>query len=218
VTYQGVWWKDALVSIDHGAPDPIAQGATLVAVRPGEDATGFDMCFGCTAIRITGITPGDGSLTVAFETSGLLPAGVQGLAVNPAAAGYTYTVTCTSSTGVTGSATGTSSPITVTGLTPGADYTCQVTASDGSVTFAGSAMSGPVQSTPATASPSGEVPVPVNLPATGPSSPSVGAQSGASMARTGAESGAAARFGLAVLALGVALVIGTRRRKSSATA
>ncbi len=125
VSYPGVWWKNALVNIDEGSPDPIDQGATLIAVKPGEHLKGYDMCFGCNAITITKITPGDGSLTVEFETSGLLPAGVQSMAVNPAASGYTYTVTCTSATGVTGTATGTSSPITVTGLTPGADYTCR---------------------------------------------------------------------------------------------
>jgi hypothetical protein len=139
------------------------------------------------------------------------------MAVNPAAAGYTYTVTCTSTTGVTGTATGTSSPITVTGLTPGADYTCRVTASDGAVTVAGSENSGFVQSTPvpATASPSGEVPV--TLPTTGPSSPSVGSQSGSSMARTGAESGVVASLGAVALAFGLALVIAGRRRKSGAS-
>ena len=219
VSYPGVWWKNALVSIDQGSPDPIEQGATFVTVEPGKHLTGYDMCFGCTAIRITKITPGDGSLTVAFETTGILPAGVQSMAVNPAAAGYTYTVTCTSPTGVTGTATGTSSPITVTGLTPGADYTCRVTASDGSVTVAGSEASGVVQSTPvpATASPSGEVPVPVTLPSTGPTSPAVGAQSGSSMARTGAESGVIASLGALALAMGLAFVIAGRRRRSGAS-
>jgi hypothetical protein len=42
-----------------------------------------------------------------------------------------YTATCTSSTGTTGSATGTASPIVVTGLTDGATYTCTVNATNG---------------------------------------------------------------------------------------
>jgi hypothetical protein len=215
-SYQGFWWKDALLDIDRGSPDPIAQGATFVTVKPGAHLTGYDVCFGCTAITITGITPGDGSLTVAFETSGLLPAGVQSLAVNPAAAGFTYTATCTSSTGVAGSASGPTSPITVTGLTPGAEYTCRVTASDGSTTVAASAVSGGVQSASVPASPDGSIPV--DLPATGPSTPTVGAQaSGGSMARTGAESGLEARFGAALLALGLALVVAARKRKSHAS-
>ncbi len=54
-------------------PDPIAQGATLVTVKPGQDLAGFDWCFGCTAVTITSVTPGPGSLKVAFTTPGLVP-------------------------------------------------------------------------------------------------------------------------------------------------
>lgn len=54
-----------------------------------------------------------------------------------------YTATCTSSDGgATGTASGTSSPITVTGLTAGDDYTCTVTATNSyGITSAASAAS-----------------------------------------------------------------------------
>lgn len=205
-SYRGVWWKGAVVDLaDHGAPDPIRDGATLVAVRPGQDLTGFDWCFGCTAIEITSVTPTDGSLTVAFTTPGLLPAGIQSLAVAPAATGFSYTVTCTSPTGVTGVATGTSSPITVSGLTVGASYTCTVVASNGGVTVASSPVSEVVVSAE-----NGTIPVvvPASLP-TAASTPSAGSD----LARTGADSMMQARLGLVLLALGGALVFAGRKRR-----
>ncbi len=211
-SYQAVWWNGAPIDLPRGdgGPDPIAQGAHLLTVSPGQDLTGYDWCFGCSAITITGITPGRGSLTVAFTTS-LLPASGAPGAIAPTAA-RSYTVTCTSSTGgVTGVATGPSSPITVTGLTPGATYTCQVAASDGSVTVASS----PVSDAAVSASSSGSDPAAetVSFPAASPStaSPSTGG-----MARTGANSSDQARVGLASLLLGIILILLTRARRSRA--
>lgn len=67
--------------------------------------------------------PTNGSLTVSFTT--LLPAQTNG---SPLTA-PNYTATCKSSDGgVTKSATGTTRPITVNGLSPGKHYTCQVRA------------------------------------------------------------------------------------------
>jgi hypothetical protein len=182
-----------------------------MALRPGQDLTGVDWCFGCTAITITSITPGNGSLTVAFTTS-LPPAGAPG-EISAYAAGdplRTYTVTCTSSTGgVTGSASGPSSPITVTGLTPGATYTCQVAASDGSVTVASSEVSGSVMSTTS----SGD-----SDPAARTVAFPVSSSSGASgeMARTGVSSSTQARVGVASLLLGLSFILLTRARRSRA--
>jgi len=63
-------------------------------------------------------TAGNASATVSFT----------GPANNGGSAVIDYTAQCTSGGGVTGSATGGASPLTVSALTPGATYTCTVTA------------------------------------------------------------------------------------------
>ena len=211
-SYQAVWWNGVPLSLENseGGPDPMAQGANLVTVQPGQHLTGYDWCFGCTAITITSITPGDGSLTVAFTTS-LPPAGAPG-GVAPAADARIYTVTCTSSNGgVTGSASGPASPITVTGLTPGATYTCRVAASDGSVTVASSDVSGEVISTSSGASGAGSDPVAKTV-----AFPTSSASASGGMARTGVSSSAQALVGVASLLLGLILILLTRARRSRA--
>ncbi len=140
VNYPAVWWSNAPLSLDislDGGPDPIAQGATLVTIAPGAQLTRFDQCFGCKpappTITITDITTEDGSITVAFVTS--MP---HTQALRESVPLVNYTLSCTSITDVSRSANSGSSPITVTGVTPGAIYTCQVTANDGSSTVASS--------------------------------------------------------------------------------
>ena len=94
-SYPAVWWKGAKVTIkgQQGGPDPIAQGATLVTVKPGHDLAGYDWCFGCTAITITSITPANGSLTVAFATPGLLSTvGASSLSARASARSFTRRV------------------------------------------------------------------------------------------------------------------------------
>jgi protocatechuate 3,4-dioxygenase beta subunit len=143
VNYPAVWWSHIPLSLDvslDGGPDPIAQGANLVTIAPGAQLTGFDQCFGCTppppaTITITNITTENDSITVAFATSSPRPQTFSEAAPLPV-----YTLTCSSSTGVTRSASAASSPITVTGVTQGATYTCTVSSSDGSTTVASSVV------------------------------------------------------------------------------
>ena len=132
---------------NKGGPDPIAQGADLVTVAPGQNLTGYDTCFGCTSIPITSITPGPNSLTVAFSTPDLtgLERGRHGCGRRAERRGtrgptLNYTVTCTSPTGVAGSAGGPGSPITVIGLTRAATYACRVTADTGGTLVAASVL------------------------------------------------------------------------------
>ena len=145
ISYHAVWWNGVTLALDqnsNGGPDPIAQGAHLVTVTPGQALTGYDWCFGCTAISIATITPETGSLTVAFTTPGLATdtTDTQGTA-SARASNLTYTATCTSSTGkASGSAEGPSAGIAVTGLAPG-NYTCVVTAADDRTTVLSSAVS-----------------------------------------------------------------------------
>jgi len=88
---------------------------------------------------LTGVTAGNASAIVAFLTP----------ATNGGAAITGYTATC-SGGGVTRTATGTSSPITVTGLTNFTNYVCSVTATN--VAGTGPASAGAV----VTPSPSGQ--------------------------------------------------------------
>ena len=143
VNYTALWWDAIPLHLDNtteGGPDPIAQGATLVTVAPGEQLTDHDFCFGCTAIAISGVTPGSESLTVEFTTPGLANPNVQATAEDTREDALTYAATCASSTGgIGGSATGADpGSITVAGLTAGATYTCQVTASDNEIPVAAS--------------------------------------------------------------------------------
>lgn len=208
VSYQGAWWLDApVVLTNSSSPDPIAQRATLVTMTPGQRLTGYDHCFGCSAIAITKITPGTGSLTVSFTTPGMASGAPGSLA--PQGNALTYTVTCTSTTGgVTGSASGPSSPITVTGLTPGESYTCHVTGSSGAVTVAASSGGVAVVSASSSgADPSGES---ASAPSSASSTPTGVV---AEMARTGANSAMQALLGAGSLALGLALIAITRSRR-----
>jgi protocatechuate 3,4-dioxygenase beta subunit len=145
VNYPAVWWSRVPLSLDislDGGPDPIAQGANLVTIVPGAQLTGFDQCFGCTpppdpiTITITNITTENDWITVAFSTSSPHTQAF----LEEAAPLPTYTLTCTSATGVTRSASSASSPITVTGVTRGATYACSVSSSDGSTTVASSVV------------------------------------------------------------------------------
>ncbi len=80
---------------------------------------------------ITSITPGDGSATIYFNA----PASNGGATITQ------YTATCNPGAHT---ATGTSSPIVVTGLTNGATYTCTVTATNSAGTGSASSSSSSV--------------------------------------------------------------------------
>ncbi len=159
--FTALWWNAVPLSLaqqgGQGGPDPIAQGANLVSIAPGQQLTGYDWCFGCTAIVISNITPGTDSLNLTFDTPGLAPdGGTQGTASSAstgASAGVsaqsrpalTYTASCVSfGGGAPGSATGTTTSLVVAGLTAGKTYTCEVSASDGTTTVASSAVSAAV--------------------------------------------------------------------------
>jgi LPXTG-motif cell wall-anchored protein len=208
--YTAAWWKGVPLQLDqnnNGGPDPIAQGAELVTVAPGQHVDGHDWCFGCTAISLSTITPGDGSLTVPFTTPGLAAPDLL-TASSVMRTTLTYTAACTSSTGgVAGSAEAGTSPITVPGLTPGATYTCVVSAADGPTIVATSTASRDIALAAAPNAPGASTRTAVSrLDVTGPGA----------LARTGTSSTTTfGAFGLALLALGLALVITTRRRTSS---
>jgi protocatechuate 3,4-dioxygenase beta subunit len=209
-SYNGVWWDGAPIHIDqntNGGPDPIAQGANLVTVTPGQDLSGYDRCFGCTAISIWSITPGTGSLTVAFRTPGLVTsANVVQDGASTQASPLTYTVECTSTTGgAPGSANGPNSPITVSGLTPSATYTCHVTASDGRTTVGASAVSNGVDVPASPGASNTTTPANVSIPT--PPLPSTLARTGTSSPTT------LTRTGLTLLGLGLGLLAATRHHR-----
>ena len=151
IAYTAQWWDGVtldLTQADSGGPDPIAQGAQLVTVTPGADLGAHDFCFGCDAVDIDAMVGGDGSIAVEFTVHDLVePAGPSASAVATDAItdSLDYAASCTSSDGISGRATGTGvKALTVGGLTPGATYTCTVTAEDAGVVVAASERSGEV--------------------------------------------------------------------------
>jgi alpha-tubulin suppressor-like RCC1 family protein len=86
---------------------------------------------------ITSVTPVAGGLQIAFTTQG-----VSSASSSVKVASVDYMAACSSTNGgVTGSATGAASPITVSNLTAGKSYTCTVSAADGAGTSPPSAPS-----------------------------------------------------------------------------
>jgi len=92
--------------------------------------TGVNAAFGSITVpdppTVTGITFGHGSVTLDF----IAPANNGGSAITG------YTATCTAAGGATGTQTGTATPLTVTGLTYGMDYSCTIAASNSTGTSA----------------------------------------------------------------------------------
>ena len=214
--YTAVWWGGTPIHLNHnnnGGPDPIAQGAHLVTVTPGHHLTGYDRCFGCAAISMTSITPGTESLTVAFTTPGIVTSSNLHSRQSTQASALIYTVDCTSSTGRgSGSASGSNSPITVTDLTPGATYTCQVTAADGRTTVGASAVSAPVD-VPGSARAPTPTPQPVvAVPTTPPVIPTTPGTH--TLPRTGSSAPTTlTHTGLALIALGLLAATRDRRQR-----
>ena len=102
VAYPAVWWDDVPLSLTttqtDGGPDPIAQGANLVTIAPGEHLTGYDHCFGCTAVRIDHLESGPGSVTASFDMPGIVTDA--GAAVSAKVAPTrTYALSCRSTSG-----------------------------------------------------------------------------------------------------------------------
>ena len=74
-TYQALWWNAVPLSLGQNPtradPTRSPKAPTSSRSHPRQHLTGYDCCFGCTAITITSITPGNASLTIAFTTPGL---------------------------------------------------------------------------------------------------------------------------------------------------
>ncbi len=219
VEYSAFWWDGVPLDIEggDGGPDPIAQGANLVTVTPGTDLVGYDGCFGCQSITITSITPGPNSLTVAFTTpfangsgssagAGLAASVAHGKGVTVSAGvDVTYTVTCSGvGGGLSRSASGPGSPITVTGLASGGSYICRVAAAAGGTVFASSAESA-VLAAGVTAD--GATPGSAEQGGTG-----TGVTG--SLPRTGTSASTLVRSGFLLLLLGLVLAITNRRHES----
>ncbi len=214
VSYQATWWRGVPLDISgsaNGGPDPIAQGADLVTVAPGQARSGYDTCFGCDAIGITSVRPGPNTLTVAFtppdinrvghltaQAAGSVPGTVQAQVQADAIA---YTVTCTPvGGGQSARASGSGSPVVVTGLLTGTPYTCQVLGAVGGTVVATSVVSGAATVPAATAKTTGET--------------ASNATDAGGFAFTGAASTVPlARFGTVLLVLGLLLAGATRVRR-----
>jgi hypothetical protein len=158
VAYRALWWDGVTLNLEQatdGGPDPIAQGATMVAIAPGDEVTDHDWCFGCNAVDITSATAGTTEITVDFTAPGLIDGaeaeGAEAAEVTAALVGAAADeptlvgeASCTSDKGVTGTASGTGASIGVAGLTPGATYTCTVAMTEAGLLVAASGASAPL--------------------------------------------------------------------------
>lgn len=152
-TYSAQWWQGADLQISGIAgPDPIAQGATLVAIGPGQQLTGFDQCFGCVppapptttttpsttapppsrltsiGIQVTGARRGPGTITLVYTADQQTIVALAGTRTEVVPVGTIFTATCTSTSGPTGTASGTGRSLVVRGVSDRAAYSCTVTA------------------------------------------------------------------------------------------
>jgi hypothetical protein len=217
IIYQGVFWDGPPVVLPPANQrlDPVEEGASLISVAPGQTVTGIDHCFGCVALSISSITPGPGSLTIAFTAT--QPA-LASFSTSAQSIDISYRATCSSSDGgQTGSATGLSSPITVGGLTPGAHYTCGIVAADQVSTIGVSAASSvavAAATVPAAAAPSTTTTPTTTNPTAGDSD--VPVELADKLAATGTSlTDPLIAAASALLALGVGLVLLARRRQRS---
>ena len=150
--YRAQWWQGVPLSLagtGDGGPDPIAQGATLVAIPPGAALTGFDVCLDCTpppapttttttappdttvpasppavGITITDVRRAPGTITVSFTADQVAAA----LRLQAIPAGTTFTATCVTAGGPDASASGTGTTLVVSGVADRASYSCTVVA------------------------------------------------------------------------------------------
>lgn len=143
--YRATWWGGALLDIDLGneAPDPIAQGATLITLAPGDNPD-RDHCIGCDALDLTLDLEGStlratvDPVGLDLSVSGAAAAGVQ------ASASLEYELDCTpgssgSHTQSVLSTTSTSASFDLEGLQGGTRYECAAAATVGGVLVARSA-------------------------------------------------------------------------------
>jgi hypothetical protein len=216
-----------MAGADSG-PDPIAAGAELVRVAPGA-TTELDHCFGCDGITISALVAGEGGVTVTFAAPALYPGsggdpapadevGAHGFAAvtasaapapadPPRDASFEYTATCTSTDGgAPGTATGATTTLAVTGLTPGHAYSCVVTAADSGTTVASSAASDITLDggAPAAENQAGAAPTPTSA--------------ASALAATGATGSATlARLAVGLIVLGLVLVAASCLRRAAAS-
>lgn len=134
----------------NAPPQTITLGGTVLTFTgAAADYSGFVTCLGSVAADCQGIA---GAPDAPQSVSASIPAdGTSVTAVSfsaPSANGspiLSYAATCTSSNGgAAATASGTASPLSVADLTPGATYTCTVTATNALGTSAASAASAPI--------------------------------------------------------------------------
>ncbi len=199
LVYHAQWWDGALVSFDQstrGGPDPIAQGAQLVAVTPGGAVSGIDACFGCEALALGDVVATGSAISLPVTAPGLVDPG-SGAGVDAAAAvGWTYAAICDGPAGATARVEGASSPLVVQ-VPHSGSWTCRVEALMGDTVVATSGTADvTVVGSPTPASESADR-----------------AEPAAGLAFTGGNSRPVAVGGfLALLVGGLCLVVAGRRR------
>lgn len=141
VSYAAMWAGGAPLELEERtSPDPIAQGAELVALTPGEQR-GIEVCFGCGAIDAQ-LEATTASIRADFELRGVTT-GVGVANVDDPTADVEYDLACqpgSSDVADVALAEGPSSPLVVDGLSSDTDFECVVSASYRGVLVADSAL------------------------------------------------------------------------------
>ena len=109
VSYNAMWWDGVplhLVQNPNGGPDPLAQGAVMVALSDGSHVGGHDWCFGCGAIEITNAATTAQAITITFDTPGLATSDAGLISQAAVDSSLTYSAACTSGTRCRDDATG----------------------------------------------------------------------------------------------------------------
>lgn len=127
VTFGARWYGGAPLLFTGEAPDPIAQGASLITITP-DSSLHADMCFGCGAVEVKPPVIAEDFILVDFDTTGLVepPDNDPNTNTSGYAAGgaLSYSVACESDRGTSTQASQDTYPVKVSGFTPGVPYVC----------------------------------------------------------------------------------------------
>ncbi|MFV0316511.1 MAG: carboxypeptidase regulatory-like domain-containing protein [Microthrixaceae bacterium] len=221
VYYKARWYGGSPIALTASSPDPMAQGAQFVTFTPGETITS-DVCMGCENVVVTPTVDGE-TVSVNFDDLGIIinPPGMSSVS----AASLSYSVSCASPSGTPTASAQNSSPVTLTGLTPGAPYTCSaVVLSNGeevsdSATFQVTVGGAPTPPTPDNGGGTdngGSNTTPTSTPAgtpaaTGNTGAATGSTTPANLAFTGSNIVAVAILATLMLLIGIGAVTATLR-------
>lgn len=141
VRWQPQWWGGAALAFDDGSgdPDPVAAGADLLTLEPGDDAV-IDHCFGCGALQVDMVLDGT-TVRAEARVDTLALAGVSTddaatarvSSADTATVGWQYSLTCVadataSMASVSSAVSSSSSTLVLDGVDSAREQRCRVAA------------------------------------------------------------------------------------------